>query len=161
MLPELPPVAIYDILAGLQPELPDVASRARHSAPDFDRNMYLKDASTATPDPRVAHQYHSLPPFDIDSFGPSNRTPSWNNTETGQEGFGAYAYQNLQPTEFPDDETSGLLAGFSHTTDNDSSVSGQARLEMQLDKLPAWSLGYQGEYERNENGAKTDTCRTI
>lgn len=36
----------------------------------------------------------------------------------------------------------------------DQERSGQAQLEMQLSNLPAWSLGYRGEFDRIQDGTK-------
>ncbi|KAI4757844.1 hypothetical protein E4T52_10092 [Aureobasidium sp. EXF-3400] len=89
---------------------------------------------------------HSAPEFRTFDYQSIQPTEGFNDDSVPE--FGALTYQPLQAMDIFNDETFGQEADSSHTTGTNTLNPDEAMLELQLDKLPAWSLGYLGRLDK-------------
>jgi hypothetical protein len=158
------------------PERPRQRVSRRHGPrrvrSDVDLHANAEQVSTEISDPWDWKQIYSVNPLDevydlhppdplfpilegetpSSNPNPSDEAMTWNDEEHSEPELRTLDYQPLQPTEGFNDEILGKEADFSYAMGTNTLTPGEAMLELQLDKLPAWSLGYLGKNKTIDDG---------
>jgi ankyrin repeat protein len=163
ILPRLAPVGIYKLDPSMEAEQPSVVSQARQSVPlrlqrlgrpptlplrsirraQSELGLYAnaRQASTEVPEPWNSNQDRLRP-----------KDEAYNT-------FTSNAFTSIfQPPQIVREVKS---RGDRHGTQTNILAAGEAMLEMQLERLPGWSLGYLGKCQPVDISSSTDICRTI
>ena len=186
ILPKLAPVGIYKIETKLEAKHPTIASPVKHSAPDLDSYINPSQMYRDT-EPRwrlrrgqsvpgrtektrveVSHAWSTRPlPVDEGNdfdetrnldYRPSNSSMNKDDIEYNMRDPTGEQDQLPEPMHLADEETLIQEAQVRRIT---SINPGRALFEMQLNSLPAWSLGYLGKPRSIGVVSHTDSPRTI
>jgi ankyrin repeat protein len=163
ILPRLAPVGIYKLDPSMEAEQPSVVSQARQSVPlrlqrlgrpptlplrsirraQSELGLYAnaRQASTEVPEPWNSNQNRLRPKDEAYNTLTSN------------------AFTSI--FQLPQSVREVNSRRDRHGTQTNILAAGEAMLEMQLERLPGWSLGYLGKCQPVDISSSTDIYRTI
>lgn len=162
ILSYLAPVGIYKVQANLESHHSMTTAQVKHSAPEFGSSIdSVRKHLDTTPRWKFRRE-QSVP--EVRKESKAKDPNAWVVDPLSvdrMEDLPTYLNQRFRPMALTDDEEVEQEAQARHAASASVLHPGRALFEMQLNRLPAWSLGYLGKRRRTDAISPTDKFRTI
>jgi ankyrin repeat protein len=163
ILPRLAPVGIYKLDPSMEAEQPSVVSQARQSVP---LRLQRLGRPPTLPLRSIRRAQSELGLYTNARQASTEVIEPWNSNQDrlrpkdeAYNTFTSDAFTSIfQPPQIVREVNSRRDR---HGTQANILAAGEAMLEMQLERLPGWSLGYLGKCQPVDISSSADICRTI